>query len=355
MKENPLSQSSTLRDAVLAIEVSPRRMTIVVGLDDHLLGTITDGDIRRHLLAGGNLDDLATKAMNDKPLTVKVGSTTSSIQDLMRAKNVLVIPVVDLNHKYTDLLHLMDLISEPTTPKIFSETFSIAVIMAGGEGNRLRPLTSEIPKPMIKLGEIPLLEYQIRSFAEMGIEKIYISVNYLGDIIEKYFGNGANFGIKIDYLREADKTGTAGSLSLLPEIPEKSLLVINGDIFTASDYNALYSFHKSSNSQLTIGAIEHKIEIPYGVIELEGENVSSVKEKPSQHYLCSGGIYALSPQLLSLVPKSIEFNMTDLIRDCLNIGVKVNAFPIHEYWTDIGTPEDLERARKKFAQNEILS
>ena len=354
MKENPLSQSSTLMDAVQAIEVSPRRMTIIVGLDDFLLGTITDGDIRRHLLKGGTLFDSVTAAMNAKPITVIEGSTKLGIQDLMRTKKVLAIPVVDVKNRYIDLLHLMDVTADTTKLENFKETFDVAVIMAGGEGSRLRPLTTNTPKPMIKVGEIPLMEHQIRKLASIGVAKIYVSINYLGDVIEKYFGNGVKFGVKIDYLREDYKTGTAGSLSLLPELSEKAILVMNGDIFTASDYNSLYSFHLSSGSQFTIGAIKHKIEVPYGVVDLHGENVRSINEKPSKEYLCSSGIYAISPKILSIIPNSTEFNMTELITACISNGIQVKAFPIYEQWTDIGTPEDLEQARKRFAQNEFL-
>jgi dTDP-glucose pyrophosphorylase len=340
-------------DAVHAIEISPRRMTVVVGPGEKLLGTITDGDIRRHLLAGGCLDDLVIHAMNKNPVSASVHTSTSNIHDLMRINNIVAIPVTDENEKYLDLVHLLDF----HKPHEFSgetvETFAFAVIMAGGEGNRLRPLTIDTPKPMIRIGDIPLLEHQIRNLAKLGVTRVYISINYLGGLIQEYFGNGDKFGIQIGYLREESKSGTAGSLSLLPEEPVRPILVLNGDIFTASDFDALYTFHNSANAQITIGTIDYQFEIPYGVIKLAGDSVAQIVEKPSERYMCSAGIYAISPEILKLIPKAVQFNMTDLISSCLDIGIKINAFPIHEYWTDIGTYEDLEKARSRFLQTEF--
>jgi len=353
MREKPLLVTAILMDAVQAIEISPRRMTVVVDTKNKLLGTLTDGDIRRHLLAGGSLHDLASTAMNKSPITALEGSLNSKIKNLMQLQNVIALPIVDAVYSYLDLIHLMDLVDDVAVEKVVSETFPFAVIMAGGEGSRLRPLTAATPKSMIKVGQFPIIEHQIRNLSSMGIKQIFISINYLGEVIENYFGNGESFGVRIDYLREKNKRGTAGPLSLLPQIPSAPTLVINGDIFTASDFNALFSYHKSANSQLTIGAVDYRIEIPFGVITMEGENVREILEKPSQRYMCSAGIYAISPQVLSMIPKVGEYNMTDLISLCLSKGVPVGAFPIYEYWTDIGTTDDLEKARLRFLQQGI--
>ena len=353
VRENPLTQRATLIEAVKAIEISPRRMTVIVGPDGRLLGTLTDGDIRRHLLTGGLLEDLAIQAMNPNPITSPGVSTFVCMQDLMRKNNVIALPIVDENGVYLELLHLMDLISDSVTTEVPENTFDFAVIMAGGEGNRLRPLTERTPKPMIKIGDVPLLEHQIKSLSNIGIKRIYISVNYLGKVIEDYFGKGMNFGVEIKYLREESKLSTAGSLSLLPEIPVNSILVINGDIYTASDFRALYSFHKNGDALVTVGAVDYRIDIPYGVIKMNEGYLNGISEKPSQHYFCNAGIYAISPEALKLIINQTAFSMTDFINKCLSEGIKIGAFPIHEYWNDIGTSEDLEKARKKFLQQEL--
>lgn len=355
VRENPLSPEATLIEAIRAIEISPRRMTVVVANDGRLLGTLTDGDIRRHLLIGGTLDDLAIKAMNPNPITSTKGSKRVTRQDLMRKNNIVALPIVDRNGAYLELLHLMDLINDSATIDVSGSTFAFAVIMAGGEGNRLRPLTENIPKPMINIGNMPLLEHQIRSLSSIGIQRVYISVNYLSQVIEDYFGNGINFGIEIKYLREESKLGTAGSLSLLPEFPTHSILVINGDIFTASDLRALHSFHEESDTLFTIGAVDYRIKIPYGVIGMDGVHVNGIMEKPLQHFFCNAGIYVISPEALKLITNQAAFNMTDFVQKCISEGIKISAFPIHEYWNDIGTPEDLEMVRKRFLHAELPS
>jgi NDP-sugar pyrophosphorylase family protein len=328
-------------------------MAVVVDLENRLRGTLTDGDIRRHLLAGGSLEDLALLAMNATPIVGNSTQKKTSVQDLMRMNNIIALPIVDFDNRYIDLVHLFDLVDSIEVESSPNETFSFAVIMAGGEGSRLRPLTDTTPKPMIKIGEVPLIEHQVRNIASAGIGKIYISINYLGEIIEEYLGCGEKFGIEIHYLREEIKLGTAGPLSLLPETPTKPILVINGDIFTASDFNALFSFHASAKSELTIGAIDYRMDIPFGVINMNGDRVIEILEKPSQRYLCSAGIYAISPRALQVVPRGSKYNMTELISENLNLGIPVSAFPIHELWSDIGTKDDLEKARKRFIKNEI--
>ena len=355
MREKPIFHSATLLDAVQAIELSPRRMTVVVDPDNLLLGTLTDGDVRRHLLAGGSLNDLATLAMNKSPIIATEGLTKSKIEDIMRLHKVIALPIVDNNYSYLDLIHLLDLVEDYAIEEIVGGTFSFAVIMAGGEGNRLRPLTADTPKPMIKVGEFPIIEHQIRNLSSLGIKQIFISINYLGEVIENYFGSGDRFGVTIEYLREEYKRGTAGPLALVRQIPSAPILVINGDIFTASDFNALFSYHKSANSQITVGAVDYRIEIPFGVLTMDGENVSGILEKPSQRYICSAGIYAISPEVMNMIPKTGEYNMTDLISSCLSKGMPVGAFPIYEYWTDIGTAEDLEKARHRFLKAEVTT
>lgn len=353
MSEKPLLPEASLMDAVRAIEVSRRRIAVVVAGDGCLLGTLTDGDIRRHLLAGGSLEAPVSKAMNPSPLTAEIGSPDGYMKDLMRRGNVIALPLVDRGGKFLCLMHLMDL-EQGDTQASGASGFSFAVIMAGGEGTRLRPLTEDIPKPMVKIGGVPLLERQIQRLAKVGINQAYISVNYLSHIIEDYFGDGRDFGIEICYLREQEKLGTAGALSLLPEYPDRPIMVMNGDILTTSDFDSLYSFHMIHGAQITVAAIDHRVDIPYGVIRADGPFVTGLVEKPSERFLCNAGIYAVSPEALGLLPGGKYSNMTDLIDACLARNLPVAVFPVHEYWNDIGTPDDLEKARVHFANMEII-
>jgi dTDP-glucose pyrophosphorylase len=355
MKDIPLLVNSSVMDAVRKIESSKKRMTVVVDNDNFLLGTLTDGDVRRYLLAGGQLDDLATKSMNMKPTTATIKSTVDQIEYLMRRNNVLAIPIVDESGKFIELFHINDVVRNSKPAKNLKSTFSFAVIMAGGEGNRLRPITEKIPKPMVKIGNKPILQYQLEILARVGINKVFISINYLGHVIEDYFGNGSDFGIEIIYIRENEKLGTAGSLALLPETPKSPFLILNGDVFTASNYDALFDFHIENDAEITVGAIDYRIEIPYGVIETNGVTVKEIVEKPSRSFFCNAGIYAASPSILHLIPKERMSNMTEIIDISLKNGMKVCAFPIFEYWTDIGTLDNLEKAKDIYAQSELLN
>jgi len=352
MIEKPLRPEAKLIDAVRAIEISRRRMAVVVDADDRLVGTLTDGDIRRHLLAGGSLDAQVAKAMNPNPLSAQEGSPDGYIKDLMRHGNVVAIPLLDQDGKYLRLVHLMDLEQDHGVSDK-AVRFSFAVIMAGGEGTRLRPLTETIPKPMVEIGGVPLLERQIQRLVKIGIPRVYISVNYLGHIIEEYFGNGDEFGIEVCYLREQEKLGTGGALTLLPEQPTEPIIVMNGDILTTSDLDSFYHFHQAHDAHITVAAIDHRVHIPYGVIRAEGPFITGLIEKPSERFLCNAGIYALSPQVLNYMPKNAHCNMTDLVEICLSKQLPVAVFPVHEYWNDIGTPDDLEKARVHFSKMEI--
>ena len=346
MIEKPLQPSATLFDAVRAIEQSRRRIAVVVDAGARLLGTLTDGDVRRSLLAGGDMKTPAIDAMNVHPVSAPDGSPAGYLLDLMKRANVLAVPTVDAQGRFVRLMHLTDLDGERASAEKLG--FASAVIMAGGEGTRLRPLTYSMPKPMVDIGGIPLLERQVRRLAAAGIGQCFISVNYLSGVIEDHFADGNAFGIRIEYLRERQKMGTAGALSLLPRRPEGPILVMNGDIVTTSDFASFYSYHLSHDALVTVAAIDYRVQIPFGVIRSEGALVSGLEEKPAQRFLCNAGIYALAPQALSMLPQG-PCNMTDLIRDCIVASRRVAVFPMHEFWSDIGTPDDLERARAAFS------
>ncbi len=349
MSDALLGPDAPLVDAVRGIEATRRRMAVVVDAEHRLLGTLTDGDIRRCLLGGGSLETPVSLAMNASPLVAEEGAPTGYLLDLMRKRNVMALPIVDGEGRFNRLVHLIDL--EHNEPlNLIAAEFDFAVIMAGGEGTRLRPLTATIPKPMVDIGGMPLLERQIESLAKAGLKRVYLSVNYLSHVIEEHFGDGAGFGLEIRYLREQEKLGTAGALALLPEKPSRPIVVMNGDILTTSDFGSLYAFHRAHAAQVTVAAVDYRIDIPYGVINTEGAFATGLVEKPSQRFLCNAGIYAVSPQALNLLQGTGHLNMTDIIDSCLVRDMPVAVFPVHEYWSDIGTPDDLEKARAFFAQ-----
>ena len=355
MVDRTLTFKNSLIEAIAAIEQSFKRMTVVLSDDGVLLGTLTDGDIRRHLLSNGTLNDSVIKAMNSNPIKAIENSSSGFLIDLMRHGNVNTIPIVDSDNKFIRLTHIIDIDNSlDNFNKSDLRTFSFAVIMAGGQGKRLRPYTERIPKPMIEIAGAPLLESQIRRLVNIGIEIIYISINYLGHLIESYFGNGKKFGIKIIYLKEQIKLGTAGSLSLLPKISNSEILIMNGDILTNSDFTSLFNFHKSLTSKITIAAINYKIQVPYGVIKTSGTFASELIEKPSESFFCNAGIYAISSDVLSLIKPKEYLDMPDFISKCIKTGLPVAVYPIHEYWSDIGTPDDLEKARTFFTQSENI-
>jgi dTDP-glucose pyrophosphorylase len=349
MNGQTLLPTSTLVDAIRVIEMSSRRIAVVLDDEGRLAGTLTDGDVRRCLLNGGGLETQVANAMNSAPLSAIRESSERYLLDLMRARNVLAIPIVDESRKFLKLVHITDLVSHDKLAH--SKRFEFAVIMAGGEGMRLRPITESTPKAMLDVGGVPLLERQITRLTRAGFEKVYISVNFLSHVIEDYFGDGERFGIRVCYLREKEKSGTAGGLSFLPAPPSDPILVMNGDILTTSDLGSILDFHYAHSALVTAAAIDYRIHIPYGVFSADGPAVKSVVEKPAQRFLCNAGIYAVSPAALGFIPAGRYFNMTDLIEACIAAGEPVAVFPVHEYWSDIGTPADLEAARLFFEKD----
>jgi len=347
MRPDWLGVQASVVDAVRAIEGSNKRMTVVVDDAGHLLGTLTDGDIRRFLLRGGRLEDPARLAMNNEPVTVDAHASEEAIIEMMLRHHIRTLPVLDEAGFLRDLIHYDDLgVNRGSSGE--AAGFEAAVIMAGGEGRRLRPITDTIPKPMVEVGGMPLIERQILSLVRAGISKVFIAVNYLSNIIEEHFGDGRAYGIVIGYLRENEPLGTAGALSLLEYKPSAPIVVMNGDIITDSDFANLYNFHRDHASDVTVAAVDYHVNIPYGVIKSHEEHVTDIIEKPGQRFLCNAGIYAVDAGILELIPGGQFYNMTELLKSAVAKDLRVCVFPIHEYWSDIGTAEELEKARSLF-------
>lgn len=333
-----LKEGATVRECMGVIDKNKQGIALIVNNKGRLVGTVTDGDIRRFILAGRSIDESVTNVMWTKPLTAPLGTSEKTLKDLMNKHLLRNIPILDRNGCPCKIMNLRDLVSE-------EDACQYAVIMAGGKGKRLKPITENIPKPMIKVGNKPILENIINYLKESSIVNIYISLNYKTEIIEKYFKDGSTFGVNITYLKEKKELGTAGALTLLPEIPSSPLLIINGDVITKTNFIRLIEFHKQHRCVMTVAAAQYTLNIPYGVLNISSHYLLGIEEKPEQKFLCSAGIYMLNPEALPLIPGDTSFDMTDLIQELVRKGLPVTTFPIHEYWVDIGHRDDLEKVQ----------
>lgn len=333
-----VKQSMTLQDTIACIHKNPAQIALVVDSDGRLEGTITDGDVRRALLKGCSLESNVAQVMNSQPITLPEDVSDELIYAVMQKKNIRHIPLIDRQGR----VHALVSSAEFFAPKA-KENW--VVIMAGGLGSRLMPLTADTPKPMLALGEKPILLRIIESLIASHFSKLYISVNYCADVIEDFFGDGSRFGVEIRYLKENQRLGTAGSLALLEEIPEKPFIVMNGDVLTKVRFDNLLQFHHESDSEATICVRSHEMQVPFGVVETDGTSIKAICEKPIYNWLINAGIYVLSPNSLSMISKNSYLDMTTLMQQMLNQNKKLASFPIHEYWIDIGQHADFNRAQ----------
>lgn len=341
LKPYTVTPQTTVRQVIELIDKNRDGIALVVDASGKLVGTITDGDIRRFMLANRPLNDPCSGLMWINPITASQGTSNEALLALMNQRRLQSIPLLDETGRLIDIVHLRDLVTK-------GEQSVSAVIMAGGDGKRLRPLTRNVPKPMVQVGDKPILETIIFSLAEHGISNIYLTVNYQAQLIEDYFGDGSRHGVKIHYLREEKKMGTAGGLSLIQNLAGESLIVMNGDVVTNINFIRILDFHRQHRAVMSVAACEYNISIPYGVLNLAGHYVLGITEKPSNQFLCNAGIYVIDSELLRLIPSDRMYNMTDLMQDVVRQGLPITAFPIREYWIDIGQKEDLEKARGDF-------
>jgi len=336
----------SIRDAMAVIDRGAKGIALVVDEDRRLIGTVTDGDIRRLILAGGSLDApvselLARKAASPypQPITARADSPPAEWLRRMQEARIRQLPLLDTDGRVAALVTLDELLPAPALPVQ-------AVIMAGGYGKRLRPITEELPKPMLPVGDRPLLERIIEQLRQAGVHRANITTHYLPEKITSYFGDGHDFGIELHYVTEDRPLGTAGALGLM-EQPDEPLLVVNGDILTRVDFRAMLAFHREHGADLTVGVRQYELQVPYGVIECDGPRVRRLREKPSLGFLVNAGIYLLEPSVYRYIPSGQRFDMTDLIERLLAEERMVVSFPIVEYWMDIGQLEDYEKAQEE--------
>lgn len=340
-EENLISEECSLREAVSAINVGPAHVALVVSRDGRLLGTITDGDVRRALLSGQELDSSVRQAMPTEFRSLPMSATALDALMLMRTQSLHQVPVVDENGRVAGIYVLDALAAADSLP-------NTVVIMAGGEGLRLRPLTSDTPKALLPVGDRPILEIILNQCAAAGLTRFVISVNYLKGRIKEFAGDGSRFGVTISYVEESEPTGTAGSLSLLKDLGDEPLIVMNGDVLTRVNFRHLLSSHARLGSHVTVCARRHETPVPFGVLHMEGVAVINIDEKPVFTHLVNAGIYVLHPSIVDLVPRGAFLDMTELLKLALKDGRRINAFPVHEYWLDVGLPETLIQAHSEW-------
>lgn len=337
LSEIKITPEVTIREALRIIDTGAMKIAIVVDEEGKLIGTLTDGDIRRGILKGMGLEDAIRDIYNHEPIFVSVSETKEKIIELAISNRIYQIPVVDIDGRVIRLAEIDELIKQERHP-------NTVVLMAGGLGSRLRPLTDHTPKPMLPIGGKPILETVISRFSKQGFSRFVIALNYKGDIIRNHFGNGESMGVEIQYLEENQRMGTAGALGLLEKTPNESFFVMNADILTLVNFESLMDFHVRNGADATMCIREFGMEVPYGVVRLNKENIVSIEEKPIQQFYVNAGIYVLTPEILDLIPKGLPIDMTGLFEQAVNKGLTTLSFPIREFWMDIGKPEDYERA-----------
>lgn len=336
-----LTHDAVIHDAIEKLDNNEAHIVLVVDGNRRLLGTVTDGDVRRGILKGVGLNESVEKIMNQQPIVARKGEDKSKIFSLMRKKLIRQLPIVDIDEKVCGLEVLEDLIE-------FNRKSNKVVLMAGGLSTRLRPLTNDCPKPMLKVGGKPILETILNRLMQYGFYQFYISINYLGDQIREYFGDGSKWGVEIKYLEEDSKMGTAGSLSLLPKDFQDPILVMNSDLLTKIDFSQLLTFHHEQAARATMCVREFDYTVPYGTCKLENNFIVDVVEKPTYKFFINAGVYVLEPSLLNIIPKNAYFDMPALFSTLTEQKQPAAAFPIREYWLDIGQLSDFERAHLEY-------
>ena len=338
-----VSPETSIIDSVKSIEAGGIQAALVADAQGRLLGVATDGDIRRGILRGVSLSEPVKQVMNPKPAVLGPSASREEALALMNRLRIRQLPMTDSEGRITGAHHVDTPGDSPDRQGHW------VVIMAGGLGTRLHPLTQTTPKPMLPVGGQPLIEIIVRNLVAQGFTRIYLSVNYMAEVFKGHFGDGSAFGADIRYIEETSRLGTAGALALLPDTPPGPFLVMNGDLLTSVNFRNLIAFHHESHGLCTMCVRDYRIQIPYGVVETEGAKVVGISEKPQKSFFVNAGIYVVEPSLLERITPGDHLDMTTLLEKVIAERGRVNSFPIHEYWLDIGHFDDLQRARLEFA------
>jgi dTDP-glucose pyrophosphorylase len=333
-----IDPSTPITEAVRCLDVAGTGALLLADAAHRLCGLLTDGDVRRALLRGVSFAEPCSSIATARPVVVSEGVAFAEALQIMNRSDVNHLPVLDAGGVLTGLLLRRDLVAEDTVPVS-------AVIMAGGFGTRLKPLTDRVPKPMLPVGDRPLLERTIDRLRDAGIRRVNVTTHHLAERITDHFGDGHEHGVEIRYVPEERPLGTCGGLKLVEE-PNEPLLVINGDILTGVSFRELVTFHRRHQADATVCVRRYDVPVPYGVVESDGPWLQALREKPSVSLFVNAGIYLLEPVVQRYIPDGQRFDMTDLITRLVDEGRCVASFPILEYWLDVGRPDDYAQAQR---------
>ena len=334
-----LPMNASIQEAIINLDKTGIKIVLIEDEQGAFIGTLSDGDIRRGLLRGLQLHESIEKIIEIDPLVVTPDIKLEAVKQIMREAKIHQIPVIGKQKKIVDI-YLWDRLD---LPQLRSNTM---IIMAGGLGVRLRPHTNTCPKPMLPVGGKPMLEHIIERAKRDGINKFLLSVHYLGETIENYFEDGKKFGVSINYLREGEPSGTAGALRLISPTPSEPVIVTNGDVLSDLRYGDILDFHLNRKAVATMAVKPHQWQHPYGVIQLSGDQITGIDEKPIIETHINAGVYVLSREVFNFIGKSGRYDMTTLFSHLLADGLSVTAYPLYEQWLDVGIPDDLNRANR---------
>ena len=337
-KEHLILSGTSIRETLKVLDkLAKHAISFVVDENDKLIGSLTDGDVRRGLIKGAELEQPVDDIIQSNPRFIRKGDQDIKKVIEYREMNFKVIPIIDKDDRIVNVINFGDLKSYLPVD---------VVVMAGGKGTRLRPLTENTPKPLLKVGDKPILEHNIDRLSLFGMDDFWISVNYLGEQIVEYFGNGNHKNLNINYVWENEPLGTIGSVSKIDNFIHDDILVTNSDILTNMDYEDFFLRFKEKDADLAAATIPYKLEVPYAVLETSNGHVISFKEKPTYTYFSNGGIYLMKREITDRIPKKTFFNATDLMENLIANGKKVLSYPLSGYWLDIGKHEDFKKAQE---------
>lgn len=334
-----IESTTSIKDVLIRLnELSADAIVFIVDTDKKLLGSLTDGDVRRALIKNEDVIHLEVKnIIQANPKFIEKGKTPLSKIIEYREKNFKVLPIVDAENRIIGVVNFR-------TQKSYLPIE--AVIMAGGQGKRLRPLTEAVPKPLLHVGDKPIIEHNIDRLSSFGIKNIHISINYLGEMLQDYFKDGSHKGLEIKYLTETKPLGTIGAASALKNTPNDYVLLTNSDILTTLNYEQFYLDCLNNDADIAVVTIPYKVDIPYGVLETQGNKVIGLQEKPTYTYYSNGGIYLIKREVLEMIPEGEFCDTTDIIERLISKGKNVLSYPMSKYWLDIGSHSDYKKAQE---------
>lgn len=331
--------NQSVRDALIRLdEIAPSSILFVVDREYKLLGSLTDGDLRRGFIKGLGFDNEILDFVQPSPIYINERSYDLNQIEKYRKDLLKVIPIVNDDLIIVDILDFS-----------FRKTLipADAVLMAGGEGKRLRPLTENTPKPLLKVGDKPIIEYNIDRLINFGVKTINLSINYLGEQLVDYFGDGSNKEINIKYVKEDKPLGTIGSILLVDTFHNDDIIVMNSDLLTNIDFADFFKMYKETEADMAVAATSYHVDVPYAVLEVsDGTEVRSLKEKPRYTYYSNAGIYIIKKELLKMIPENQFYDITDLMERVLEMNLKLITYPINGYWLDVGKHEDFKKAQE---------